>query len=254
MVYNFWTFPSRGASMGQPFFRQMADEFHPKRLFPSLVAGLISGILTVIIEISLAALIFSGDLARFVSNGIGITLFGSFVIGVVVALNKFLAWGSGRRAGYSGRHPGSGGCRDCRQPGNHFSFARSDLCHGSGGYCSHIACHRDRVPADGYFPAGRLDPLYPVPGDRRFPGRDGLAAGQRLLWRYDRYQPDIGRRCRTSLKPVLLDRWLPGLLFAILLYAVVRRYNHFLIIPGLVLAAILAFYIVMWVTNSIDRL
>jgi SulP family sulfate permease len=74
----------------KPYFRQLAGEFQPKRLFPSLVAGLISGILTVIIEISLAALIFSGDLARFVSNGIGITLFSSLVIGVVVALTSSL--------------------------------------------------------------------------------------------------------------------------------------------------------------------
>ncbi len=103
--------------MKPSFFRQLAGEFQPKRLFPSLVAGVISGILTVIIEISLAALIFSGDLARFVSNGIGITLFGSCVIGVVRRPDQFLARGSGLGAGYSGGHPGSGGGRDCRQPG-----------------------------------------------------------------------------------------------------------------------------------------
>ena len=76
--------------MRQPFLRQLAGEFQSKHLFPNIVAGLISGILTVIIEISLAALIFSGDLSRFVSNGIGITLFSSFVIGIVVALTSSL--------------------------------------------------------------------------------------------------------------------------------------------------------------------
>ena len=74
--------------MGHTFLRQLADEFQPKHLFPSLVVGLISGILAVIIEISLAALIFSGNLARFILSGIGITLFGSFVIGIVVALTS----------------------------------------------------------------------------------------------------------------------------------------------------------------------
>ena len=52
------------------------------------------------------------------------------------------------------------------------------------------------------------------------------------------------------LQAGVLDRWLPGLIFAILLYLVVRRYNHFLIIPALVLAATLVFYIVLWVTHS----
>ena len=76
--------------MRQTFFHHWTIEFQLKHLFPSVVAGLISGILSVIIEISLAALIFSGNLARFVSYGIGITLFSSFVIGVVVALSSSL--------------------------------------------------------------------------------------------------------------------------------------------------------------------
>jgi sulfate permease, SulP family len=74
--------------MGQTYFRQLAGEFQFKSLFPSMVAGIISGILAVIIEISLAALIFSGNLAHFVSNGIGITLFSSIIIGIVVALTS----------------------------------------------------------------------------------------------------------------------------------------------------------------------
>ncbi len=41
--------------MQNPFLRNLAGEFQPKRLFPSLVAGVISGILMVMIEISLAA-------------------------------------------------------------------------------------------------------------------------------------------------------------------------------------------------------
>ena len=101
--------------MGQTYLRQLADEFQPRHLFPSLMAGVISGILTVIIEISLAALIFSGNLARFVSNGIGITLFSSVIIGVVVALTSSLRGHDRGRTGYPGSHPGSTRRRDCRQ-------------------------------------------------------------------------------------------------------------------------------------------
>ena len=45
-----------------------------QRILPSLSAGLVIGILVIFIEISFAALIFSGDLAVFVAQGIGILL------------------------------------------------------------------------------------------------------------------------------------------------------------------------------------
>ena len=57
--------------MKKPSIQQLTGEFHPKRLFPSLAAGVISGILTVMIEISLAALFFSGNLSHFVTHGGG---------------------------------------------------------------------------------------------------------------------------------------------------------------------------------------
>ena len=37
-------------------------------------------------------------------------------------------------------------------------------------------------------------------------------------------------------------RWLPGILFGIALYLILRRYNHFLIMPGAVVVAIILFY------------
>ena len=49
-------------------YKQLASE---NQLVPSLAAGLIVGVLVVIMQVSLAALIFSGDLAPFVANGIG---------------------------------------------------------------------------------------------------------------------------------------------------------------------------------------
>ena len=55
----------------------------PRResIVPELVAGAISGTLIVTFGISLAALIFTGDLSRYVPAGIGVVLFSSFVIG-----------------------------------------------------------------------------------------------------------------------------------------------------------------------------
>ena len=48
----------------------------------------------------------------------------------------------------------------------------------------------------------------------------------------------------------MLVKWLPGVLFAILLYIITRRYSHFLIIPALLIGAIVLFYMVMWTTGT----
>jgi SulP family sulfate permease len=55
---------------------------------PNLTAGLVAGILGIIVQISYAGLIFSGPLAGDVSSGIGLTLFGAFVMRIVVALGS----------------------------------------------------------------------------------------------------------------------------------------------------------------------
>jgi hypothetical protein len=43
----------------------------------ALAAGLAIGMLAIFLEVSLAAMIFSGELSGFVANGIGILLFGT---------------------------------------------------------------------------------------------------------------------------------------------------------------------------------
>jgi len=64
------------------------DLVTPSRLFPALCAGLMIGLLSIIIELSLASLIFSGPLASFASNASGLTLFGGFVMCLMVTLGS----------------------------------------------------------------------------------------------------------------------------------------------------------------------
>jgi sulfate permease, SulP family len=61
-------------------------EFQPRLLLSSVVVGLLAGVMDLGMEISLAAYIFSGDLAPFLAQGIGVMLFGALVAGVVVGL------------------------------------------------------------------------------------------------------------------------------------------------------------------------
>src|SRR6185369_7659740 len=39
-----------------------------------------------------------------------------------------------------------------------------------------------------------------------------------------------------------LSRWLPGVLFGLILYLILRRNNHFLILPGAILVGTILFY------------
>jgi SulP family sulfate permease len=65
---------------------KFVQELHPERLLLSLTSGLVVGIAEVIVAISFAALIFSGDLSAFISDGIGLALFGIVITSVFIAL------------------------------------------------------------------------------------------------------------------------------------------------------------------------
>ena len=61
--------------------RPILLELRPERLLPGLVTGLVVGSITIIIQLSCPALIFSGGLAEDVSRGIGFRVFGFCVFG-----------------------------------------------------------------------------------------------------------------------------------------------------------------------------
>jgi hypothetical protein len=58
---------------GQPILQELP----PVRLISGLVTGLVVGSITIIIQLSCPALIFSGGLAEDVSRGIGFRVFGA---------------------------------------------------------------------------------------------------------------------------------------------------------------------------------
>ena len=60
----------------------------PSRLIPALSSGFVVGLLIVVVQLSLATLIFSGPLAGFAPAAAGLTLFGGFIMCLVVALGS----------------------------------------------------------------------------------------------------------------------------------------------------------------------
>ena len=64
------------------------DARTPSRLIPALSSGFVVGLLIIVVQLSLASLIFSGPLAAFAPAAAGLTLFGGFIMCLLVALGS----------------------------------------------------------------------------------------------------------------------------------------------------------------------
>ncbi|NJN79985.1 MAG: hypothetical protein HC797_05680 [Anaerolineales bacterium] len=57
-----------------------------RQLITSITAGLVAGLIVIVFCISLATLIFSGEMSPYVSRGIGLFLFGGFAMSVLISI------------------------------------------------------------------------------------------------------------------------------------------------------------------------
>ena len=67
---------------------RFASALNWQQMISVLMAGLIVGTVIVMVELSVAALVFSGDLKPFLSRGIGFALLGGAVVGIFIALTS----------------------------------------------------------------------------------------------------------------------------------------------------------------------
>ncbi len=227
---------------------QAMNEFRPSRLLPSLIAGLVIGILTVIAQISYAALIFAGDLSGLVSNGIGLMLFGAVVIQLAVSLTS----------SYSGAIADPQDSSAVILALVAGTIASSMLVSATleETYLTIVAAIALSslltglfFLALGYFKLGGLVRFLPYPVVGGFLAGTGWLLVTGAIGVMADISPTV------SQLPVLfqfdvLIRWLPGLIFAVLLLFALNRYDHFLIMPSMILAAMGLFYLIMWLTNS----
>ncbi len=218
---------------------EFKQEFQPKILLPSLTAGLIAAIVTISMEISLAALIFAGDLSRFLAGGIGLMLFGAFAVGIVIALLTSL--------------PGTISVPQ-DTPAAIFALIAASIAVGMQGanpdatYATVVAAIALTSIITGvvymliaWFKASwfvRYIP-YPVIG--------GFLAGTGWLLSLGAFGVMTNGNLSLSTLPQLftpdnLFNWVPGLAFAVILLLVLRRSNHYLITPGALVIATALFY------------
>ncbi len=224
----------------------LQQEFHPSRLIPSLTAALITGVVTIIYALSFVALIFSGDLAPYISKGIGLALFAAMVQSLVIALMSSspgmvshvqeapVALMGVMAAAIAAQMTAS---TDEILPTVIVALAFTTLLTG-------ICCF-----LLGKLKLGELIRFVPYPVVGGFLAGTGwlLSMGAFLLM--TGFSPSLNQLPQL-LQPQVIWQWVPGSCFGILLVMVLRRYSHVLLMPGLVVGAIALFYLALFMTQT----
>ncbi len=207
------------------------------RYTPALIAGTVSGTLVVTFDISLGALIFNQSLASHLSKGIGIFLISSVVVGVIVSLLSsyrpviaapqedaaviLASMASTIAAGMVGRNP---------FPTIVTAIAITSVV--AGGFFLLLGILRLGILV-------RFIP-YPVAG--------GFIAGAGWLLFSGSISVMSSRPAglmdlpKVLGDPESLKRVLPGLLFGVLLLALMKRFSSLLLLPVLLAGSIGVFY------------
>jgi sulfate permease, SulP family len=219
------------------------SKFQAKRLIPGLTAGLIAGITVVSLEISLAALIFSGVLAPFVAYGIGFMLFGAFI---------YLFLG-----GLTSSIPGTISLPQDTPAAILALIAAGVVANVAGNTTPEgnfitvvVAITLTTLLTGVVF---TLFGRFKLSGFARFipyPVVGGFLAGTGWLLASGSFSVmtdmSITMGSFTELfRTEILVHWLPGLVFALALLLILRRSSHSLIIPGMLALSISLFYIVL---------
>lgn len=221
--------------------------FQPKMLIPGLTAGLIIGITDISLEISLAALIFSGVLAPYVAYGIGFILFGAFTLLLLGALTSSI--------------PGTmiipqdtpAAILALIATGIVVNMAASASLEET--FTTVVAAIIVTTLSTGilFTVFGR----FKLSGFARFipyPVVGGFLAGTGWLLAAGSFSVMTGVPITLTnftdlFRTEVLIHWTPGLVFAVTLLMVLRRSSHTLVIPGMLALSIALFYIILAVAG-----
>ena len=219
-----------------------------KPSLPVLTSGLLAGILVVMLQISFAALIFSGDLSDQLLSGIGMMLFGAFVIGTVVAV--------------ASSFPGTVACL---QGGPAVVLAIMAGAIASGMPIS--ASDEDKLITIGaaigltslltglfflglgWYKLGRLIRFVPYPVSGGFLAGTGLLLIVKALGVMTE-SPLSFFELIALFQPQILTKWLPGVIFAVILFISQRRSSNHLVMPGIIAVAVAVFYLLLSLSET----
>lgn len=226
----------------------LARDFEPRQVVPVIATGLVIGIIEVIVVIALATLIFSGTLSGHLPDGLGLILFSAIALIVFTALTSSIpgvvsspqdtpaAIMALAAAAIATHMPASASSNDTFMT---IAAALMLTSFVTGGAFLLL----------GYFKLGNLVRFIPYPVVGGFLAGVGLLLVRGAITSMTNAPLSLSEY-RPFTETGLLAKWLPGLALGLLLVVALRRYSHFLIMPGLLLAATAIFYVVLWITGT----
>jgi len=227
---------------------QLVKELQPERLFPNLTAGLIIGVVGIIISISFASLVFTGEISAFTSNGIVLVIFGAMLMGIVVSL-------------FSSSPGAIAISQDA--PAAILALIAGSISNSMPAGATPQEMYLTVVAAIaiasvltglsflvlGYYRLGELIRFLPYPVIGGFLAGTGWLLVTGSIAVMTGISPGLAN-LSTLLQGDIWLRWTPGLFFAILLLVILNRYSHFMIMPAMMIGSIALFYIVVGLTNT----
>ena len=218
------------------------DEFRSEKLIPSMTSGVVFGLTEVIFALSLGSLIFSGKLAPYLPYGIGMALATAAIIMIGTSLTSSI--------------PGViGSTQDSS------SVILAVIASSLAG--SLVALRSEDILVTvlvaiatatlltgaffltlGFFKLGKLVRFIP------YPVVGGFLAGTGWLLLQGSFSvmSDFSltfQNLAALLRPDQLISWIPGVLFALVLHFGSQKIKHFLALPGIMVASIVVFYLVL---------
>ena len=209
----------------------------------SVVAGLVIGVLVVFVRISLAALIFAGELSSYLAAGIGIMLLGTLVAGLIATV-------------YSGFRVSSNGPQDVpaaliavmasavvglsSQPVSFETFSTVVMLMTVSTLLTGIM-----LWLFGHFNLGRFVRYIPYPVIGGFVAGTGwflFAGGLSVL--------NDGAFSQSLFSTDALLLWVPALVFAVAMLVAARRYANPAVMPLVVAISLVVFYLMLFVLNG----
>ncbi|MCP4363423.1 MAG: SLC26A/SulP transporter family protein [Chloroflexi bacterium] len=203
--------------------------------------------ITASVEISFAVLIFSGDLAGFVSNGIGLFLAGTLIATIVTGLTS--------------SYPGTVSINQ-DVPAAIVAVVAAGIAGSMSASATPDEMYLTVVAAiivtslltglvfmfQGYFKLGALFRFLPYPVVGGFLAGTGWLLARGGLTVMTGISPEFGQLPALFQQDVWL-RWLPGVIFAVAMLLILNRFGHYLIMPGMILGAVGLFYLVILLLN-----
>lgn len=215
---------------------------------PALIIGLTTGTLAVIRAVSVSALIFAGDLEPFAALGMSFGLISAIVLGLVCA--------------FASGYPGTATLAQI-EPAAILALIAAAVVTAVGGAWGGEAVLTTTVVAIaassllfgvtllllGTLGLGNMVRFIPYPVVAGF-----LAGVGWLLVRGSftsmTTRPLAFDNLAFLAEPASLWRWLPGIGFGLILWFLQRYIRHFLVMPSVMAAGIVLFFVIVWTTGE----